>query len=358
MRFKDYETKTEISNDDVFIVNTSKGTKQITYENIKKSFEDSQNEVIPGSVPKDNSVFLIDSEGKTKSAGFSSVFYAANERLTDTIRGKCLGNSITPEQLLQIQNGKFKDMWLGDYWEKDGIKWRIAGFNYYKSMDKCTENDIVVIPDTINTPDNRIECSFMNEDKGSNSAYGYYYSPTLTKFMQLAIDKANHVFKNHLIKFKAPGVYGIVTDPMHGAHWAAEYPETDEDFKLIESYGHLLTEYQVYGYDRMNPYSAHGYPMRNYGYDSVIPLFTADSYFINPDTQLGKDRYWLRDWVGTSEGNYQCVIGENGLDAIAPNEKATIRPYIIVRGEDYSQGTETEYASEKAQMYAGNNTLI
>lgn len=41
-------------------------------------------------------------------------------------RGKHLGESITEEQLEVIRDGSFADLYVGDYWEINGVKYRIA----------------------------------------------------------------------------------------------------------------------------------------------------------------------------------------------------------------------------------------
>lgn len=50
----------------------------------------------------------------------------------NTFRGKCLGESITEEQLTAIQDGRFYDLYVGDYWEINEVKYRIADINYWK----------------------------------------------------------------------------------------------------------------------------------------------------------------------------------------------------------------------------------
>lgn len=69
-------------------------------------------------------------------------------------RGKCLGESITEEQLATIRDGSFKDLYVGDYWEKDGVKYRIADINYWKNVgypesEKVQKPHILIVPDTI-----------------------------------------------------------------------------------------------------------------------------------------------------------------------------------------------------------------
>ena len=69
-------------------------------------------------------------------------------------RGKNLGTKPTAEQVANIRNGTFKDMYLGDYWynSANGWKYIIAHFNYYNiwgySADPLLQrNHVVVIDD-------------------------------------------------------------------------------------------------------------------------------------------------------------------------------------------------------------------
>ncbi len=45
----------------------------------------------------------------------------------NVFRGKCLGESITEEQMIAIRKGSFRNLYVGDYWEINGTKYRIAG---------------------------------------------------------------------------------------------------------------------------------------------------------------------------------------------------------------------------------------
>ena len=64
-------------------------------------------------------------------------------------RGKNLGTAITEEQLANIANGTFKDLFIGDYWTISGVKYMIADFDYmYNVGDTAlTKHHILVIPE-------------------------------------------------------------------------------------------------------------------------------------------------------------------------------------------------------------------
>lgn len=78
----------------------------------------------------------------------------STEMHRNIFRGKSLGKSITAEQLATIRDGSFKDLYVGDYWEKDGVKYRIADINYWKNVgypesEKVQKPHILIVPDTI-----------------------------------------------------------------------------------------------------------------------------------------------------------------------------------------------------------------
>ena len=67
-------------------------------------------------------------------------------------RGQSLGESITAEQLEAIRGGSFKDLYIGDYWEKDGTIYRIADINYWRNVgypEQVQKPHILIVPDTI-----------------------------------------------------------------------------------------------------------------------------------------------------------------------------------------------------------------
>lgn len=66
-------------------------------------------------------------------------------------RGKNLGTSFTAAQSAQITAGTFDDLFVGDYWVINGVKWRIADFDpYYRCGDNISlGHHIAVVPDTV-----------------------------------------------------------------------------------------------------------------------------------------------------------------------------------------------------------------
>lgn len=66
------------------------------------------------------------------------------------VRGKPLGGSLTDEQKAAIQDGSFKDLFLGDYWTIGDHTWMIVDFNYWNETGDLSNKGrvphVVVMP--------------------------------------------------------------------------------------------------------------------------------------------------------------------------------------------------------------------
>lgn len=114
-------------------------------------------------------------------------------------RGQYLGESITAEQLATIRDGSFKDLYIGDYWERDGTIYRIADINYWKNVgypesEKVQKPHILIVPDTV------LGSGQMNT---SNSTAGGYRNSSMkaARLVQIA-DSLPDAFKNILISHR------------------------------------------------------------------------------------------------------------------------------------------------------------
>ena len=114
-------------------------------------------------------------------------------------RGKCLGESITDEQLTAIRDGNFDDLYIGDYWEIKGVKYRIADVNYWKNVgypesEKVQKPHILIVPDTI------LGSGQMHT---SNSTSGGYRNSSMkaARLVQIA-NSLPDTFKNILISHR------------------------------------------------------------------------------------------------------------------------------------------------------------
>lgn len=112
-------------------------------------------------------------------------------------RGKHLGESIVAEQLEVIRDGSFRDLYVGDYWEINGTKYRIADINYWKGVgyqESVQKPHILIVPDTI------LGSGQMNT--GNGTAGGYRNSPMKTARLNQIADSLPDTFKNILISHR------------------------------------------------------------------------------------------------------------------------------------------------------------
>jgi len=98
-----------------------------------------------------------------------------------------------------VRDGSFADLYVGDYWEINGVKYRIADINYWKNVgypesEKVQKPHILIVPDTI------LGSGQMNT---GNSTSGGYRSSAMksTKLNQIA-DALPDTFKDMLISHR------------------------------------------------------------------------------------------------------------------------------------------------------------
>lgn len=115
----------------------------------------------------------------------------------NVFRGKNLGEFITDEQLAAIRDGSFDDLYVGDYWEINGLRYRIADINYWKGVgyqESVQKPHILIVPDT---------ALGSGQMHTSNSTSGGYKSSTMktVRLNQIA-NSLPDVFKKILISHR------------------------------------------------------------------------------------------------------------------------------------------------------------
>lgn len=97
-------------------------------------------------------LLITDGTRGTKTVKASEALYKFLESVPQmhkvTWRGKNLGNRYTSEQQAAVANGTLTDIWLGDYWERDGVKWTIVDFEVAsQSMQDLPSTYLTIMPD-------------------------------------------------------------------------------------------------------------------------------------------------------------------------------------------------------------------
>lgn len=124
MKIQEYPETTELSPNDVFIVdNDEDGTRKIKGENLNFG------------------------EGGGGSILTSNPDWISHR---NTYRGKDLGSIYTDEQQEAVASGTFNDLYVGDYWTINGIRWQIADINYLQLEQEFNiatkENHLIIVP--------------------------------------------------------------------------------------------------------------------------------------------------------------------------------------------------------------------
>lgn len=126
-------------------------------------------------------------------AGFSP------EMHRNVFRGKCLGESITEEQMIAIRKGSFRNLYVGDYWEINGTKYRIADINYWRNVG-YPESEKVQKPHVLIVPDTTLGSGQMNT--GNSTAGGYRNSSMKAARLVQIANSLPDAFKNILISHR------------------------------------------------------------------------------------------------------------------------------------------------------------
>lgn len=216
-------------------------------------------------------------------------------------RGKNLGTTITDEQLANITNGTFRDLFIGDYWTIGGVKYIIADFDYmYNVGDTAlTKHHIVVVPER------NMYNHVMNNTNTTEG--GYVASKMYTEGLDNALVSFKNAFgESHVLTYK--NILTAAVGSNVPTNWAWQNRQID-----------LMDEAMVYGQ----------VAWRKNGYDvgcqkSQLSLFKHRHDMI----QIGRNWYWLRDVYSAT--NFTIV----GIGGVARNYNASdsngVRPFALI----------------------------
>lgn len=273
----------------------------------------------PDTTPTENSNKLLTSGGMynvlkgyvdiQNNAGFHNSIF----------RGKNLGSSLTTAQKNAIAAGTFDDMFIGDYWEINSIKWRIAHFDYWLNSGdtQCTTHHVVVVPDNV------LNYKNMN-DKVNNAdvTTGAYIN---SKMYTTNIADARTIVKN------AFGESNILTHREYFAN-ATNANGFESGGSWYDSQIDLMNEIMVYGSNIFhNCINGTSWPT-NYTIDKVqLALFRLDQSYTIALNPQGTDRtgWWLRDVCFTTRFAY---VDSGGLaSGSGASTSRGVRPAFAIK---------------------------
>ena len=271
MKITEYPSITTLSEDNVFLVDGTSGTKKIL-----------ANDAVLGSLSL-NSVLT--------------------RRMI--VRGKNLGTSVDGTQKTAIQNGTFTDLWLGDYWVINGVTWRIVDFDYWynKGDTRFLSHHLVIMPDSALTTTSMNTTSVTTD--------GYMGSNLYTSGMTSVKATVNSAF---------PGLVQTHREYLINAV-ANGYPSQGT---WTDSTVELPNEIMIYGCYIYTPANTGTTDVKRYTISNTqLALFAANPTFI-----MGGNGYWLRDVASSS--HFARVDAYGGATSTGAANSYGIRPVFAI----------------------------
>ena len=274
----------------------------------------------PDTTPTQDSQKLITSAG---------VFNALNDKVSiqnnagfhnSIFRGKNLGSSLTAAQKTAISAGTFEDMYIGDYWEINSVKYRIAHFDYWLNCgdgsNVCTDHHVVVVPDSA-LVNKRMNAKVDNVD---TTAGAYVNSEMRTTNLADAKTIVNAAFGADNILGHREYMQNAVTD---GYESAGAWVNAD-----IE----LMSEIMVYGSNIFhNVKCGTALPNLYTVNKTQLALFRLDpSYIICKNVaQTDRSNWWLRDVVSAT--NFAFVDSYGVASSSGASNSRGVRPAFGIK---------------------------
>lgn len=264
-------------------------------------------------------VLISDATGAIKRASIGDIIALIAGRNAgghnSFYRGDQIGTGVTNAQWSAIYNGTFDDMFIGDYWLINNIKWRIAAFDYWlkfgqNTSDLCQDHHIVIVPD-ISLAQSRLNSTITTT--GAYQGSEFYLGTNSNTGKATALAAATSAFGAvHLLSHAER-----LTTAMDGNNASSTALYTNS---VID----LMTENMVYGsvrYGSVKTYDSDGYSKS--GLDSLdygqLPLFALCREHI-----ALTEHWWLRDPAGEKEW---CLVLRGGRGNTGfPNNVNGIRP--------------------------------
>ena len=245
------------------------------------------------NVPLHVSSIELEASGTNNHAGFHNCIY----------RGKYLGHEVTDSQYNEISNGTFKDLYIGDYWWRNGRVYRIACFNYYMGYggsDKVTKPHITLIPD--DTIGDKVSMNDTHTTEG-----GYIGSKMRKTHINHAKGIIKEAFKNHVLNHRQLFTNAVSDEKPSGVVWA--YDEVE-----------IPNERMIFGNTLCSASAAVSWHAINRSLsNNQLPLFS-----LNPNSVACIHPYWLRDITTSTSfalrdsSGYVCKYAAGHTGGIRP----------------------------------------
>lgn len=261
------------------------------------------------SLTADNVMLLDGPNGTKKIAGadlpFAIMNLASPEMHRMIFRGKNLGTSVTVAQKTAIQNGTFEDLWLGDYWEVNSVKWRIADIDYwYGTGDSAFNNHHLVI-----MPDTALYSAAMNAT--STTAGGYVGSQMYTTNITNAKTTVTSVFSSDVLTHREYLINTVANGYPSAGAWTNSTVDLPNEPMIFGSY--------IYTPGNTGATDVKRFTSSN----TQLALFQ-----VAPKFKVCTSGFWLRDVVSAS--HFARVDAYGGSTSTGGANSYGVRPVFAI----------------------------
>ena len=279
---------TALEDEDVFLLDGSGGSKKITAKELAQAMADklSKNAASVG-----------------KGYGKSGIYRGANLG-----SGATFAAASTADQRTAINNGTFAGLFIGDYWTVNGRVYRIADFNYWKSVgdSEFSTNHVVLIPDTI------FGAQGMNTTNITTGAYtGSNLYTDASSVLNTARASIETDFGSYLAKHRELFSNAVTDGAESGSAW---FTSTADLMSEPMACGHYILTAQAGGISYVNTTSK-----------QQLALFRLNPTMLNIRTS-----YWLRNVSGAAK--FAAINAQGGLSSYNASGNLGVRPVFTIKG--------------------------
>lgn len=243
------------------------------------------------------------------NAGFHNSIY----------RGKSLGTSFTTAQSNEIKNGTFTDMFIGDYWTINGVKYVIADFDpYYRCGDNISlGHHIAVIPAS-----NMVSAAW---NVGSNDTSKMYVKSDI----RIVTIQGGTSGGDQNVD-STSGVQGTIISAFGASHvlkYRALYPSAQSSGKAtgwawVDARVELLNEVEVYGTQAWTAGS------NGNGFEIGINKRQLAIFHLDPTFANIRADWWLRS---VSSATFACIVyGYGHANGYSASTSGGVRPLSLI----------------------------
>lgn len=284
MKITDYESVQALTAANVFPLDGPDGTKNVAADVLAK--------LLLGLMEPDDIMAVIKGE-------------LAPEMHRNIFRGKNLSSAVTAQQLANIRNGTFEDLFVGDYWVINSVTWRIVDINYWL---RCDDTDFTK-PHLVIMPDNPLYSAQMNAE--NTTAGGYVGSAMYTTNLNDAKTAVAAAFGDAVLTHREYLTNAVSNGYPSAGAWYDSTVELPNECMMYGS--HIFTA----GGD------ASFVPARYTINKSQLALFKLVPKFIH-----NRQWFWLRDVVSASY--FAAVHGSGLADCVSASTSYGVRVVFAI----------------------------